>query len=227
MKITLSNRLNKISNFVKPYRNIVDIGTDHCLVPISLMLKKEIDYAIATDINEGPIKEAVKNVKFYKLENHIDIRQGNGLCPISENDNLDVIIISGMGGLLITDILNTGKDILHLNKRLILQPNIHEEYVRRWLMENAYEIVLEDMVYEDGIYYEIIVGDKHPFRIDYSMKELKFGPLLLKSKNHLFREKWQKILAKKEETIINIPNNHKKKRNFADEIELIKEVLDG
>ena len=191
MKMDLSHRLTKLADNVFPYRNIIDIGTDHALVPIYLLINKMIDNAIATDINIGPLNEAKKMFSLYNLSNKVDIRLGNGLTIIKETDNCDVIIISGMGGNLIREILDSGKHILHLNKRLILQPNLNEEKVRKWLSANQYRISKEEIIKEENIYYEIIIGDKTNSKLEYTDKEIKFGPHLLKSNNPLFYENGQ------------------------------------
>jgi len=146
MIVELSNRLKTIAEYVKPYRHVVDIGTDHCFVPIFLVLNQVIDKAIATDVNIGPINEAIKNIESYQLENVIETRVGNGLVSLNEKDRCDVIIIAGMGGKLITDILNSKISILEKNKRLILQPNVSEVVVRKWLSRNHYEIVYEEIL---------------------------------------------------------------------------------
>lgn len=223
--IQLSKRLERITYFVKPYKHVIDIGTDHCLVPISLLLQNLIDNAIATDINKGPLDEAIKNVYNYNLDDKVDFRLGNGLSPITSNDNCDVIIIAGMGGKLISEILDTGRHIMHLNKRLILQANVYEESVRKWLRNNKYEITNEEIIKEDNFYYEIIVGDKSSKNVNYTDLEIKFGPILLKEKSAIFLEKWHNILLRKKEIYHKIPHNHINKKRFFDEIKEIEFVL--
>lgn len=225
MKIELSNRLKIITDSVYPYRNIIDVGTDHALVPIFLLKENKIDNAIATDLNCGPLDEAKKNISLYNLDDKVDLRLGNGLSIINENDNCDVIIIAGMGGKLITEILESGKHILHLNKRLILQPNLNEESVRRWLRDNQYLISKEEIIKEDNIYYEIIVSNKTNTIIEYSDLDIKFGPHLLRNQELLFFEKWTNILKHKKDIYQKIPNNHPNKKIFEEEIKLIEKVI--
>jgi len=225
MSLQISSRLKIIASYVSPYRHLIDVGTDHCLVPIHLMLNHDIDSAIATDVKEGPLNEANKNINLYNLTHKIDTRLGNGLELINIKDNCDTIIVAGMGGKLITDILDTGQHIMHLNKRLILQPNVFEESVRLWLCENHYEIVYEEIIKEDNIFYEIIVSDKVNQKIKYTNDEIKFGPLLLKAKNDLFIEKWQNILKYKKETHRKIPIGKENKKLFLNDIIRIESIL--
>ncbi len=221
----LSIRLESIASYSKPYRYIVDVGTDHCLVPIFLALNDFIDKAIATDLNIGPVNEAKKNVGNYNLNKIIDVRSGYGLTTITKDDFCDVIIIAGMGGKLIIDILNSGEDILPLNKRLVLQPNVGEGQLRKWLCKNHYEIIDELLIKEEGIIYEIIVSNRITHNINYSKEELKFGPILLKQKNALFIEKWKAILQHNKATFNKIPSSHANKTVFKNEIELIEKII--
>ncbi len=221
----LSNRLMTIAHNVYPYRNLIDIGTDHCLVPIYLLLNEIIDKAIASDLNYGPIKEAKKNIEYYHLEDKIELRLGNGLNIINNQDLCDVIIIAGMGGRLITSILDMGLDKIKNNKRLILQPNIDEDIVRYWLCENHYEIVNENIIKDDEKFYEIIVGKKQIDKINYSSTDIKFGPVLLKDKNPIFLEKWNNILLTKKEIIKKIPDSHPNKALYLNEIKQIESII--
>lgn len=223
----ISKRLKSIASYTNPYRYVIDVGTDHCLVPIYLALNGLIDQAIATDLNSGPINEAKKNVANYDLTKKIDVRLGHGLSTITDNDSCDVIIVAGMGGKLITDILNSGKKLLHLNKRLVLQPNVGEEILRKWLCENYYEIVDEILIKEEEIIYEIIVSNRINYKINYTKEELKFGPILLKQKNALFIEKWQALLQHNISTFIKIPLDHENKTIFQNEIKLIKKIIEN
>ncbi|QVK19171.1 SAM-dependent methyltransferase [Mycoplasmatota bacterium] len=225
MCIQISKRLNTIALNVIPFRHVIDVGTDHCLVPIYLLLNNYIDDAIATDLNEGPINEAKKNIEHYNLENRVDTRCGNGLQTVSKKDPCDVIIVAGMGGKLITDILQSGSHLMHLNKRLILQPNVNEESVRQWLCENHYEIVNEIIIKEDNVFYEIIVANYTQEKTQYTFDEIKFGPLLLKDKNELFIQKWTNILKYKKEIYDKIPDHHKNKKLFLHEINHIEDII--
>ena len=225
MKLTLSKRLTTISNHVYPYRYIIDIGTDHSLVPIFLVLNNMIDRAVAGDISAQAVDNVKALINDYGLTEKISARLGNGLSVIDEDDRCDCLIIAGIGGGLITRVLESGKSILSRNKRLILQANVNEKKVRHWLQENAYEITAEEIIQENNVFYEIIVADKKDSCTSYSDKELKYGPVLYKDKNELFREKWEEILKRKKRIYKKIPENSSKKLLFAREIKEIENML--
>ncbi|MDF2698538.1 MAG: putative methyltransferase [Haloplasmataceae bacterium] len=221
----LSGRLRTIANCVLPYRFIVDVGTDHCFVPIYLLLNNLIDYAIGTDVKVGPFEEAKRSIEAYGFLNKIEIRLGNGLSTITTNDLCECIIIAGMGGKLIAEILETGNHIMHLNKRLVLQANIDVDYVRKWLCENHYEIVSELNIEDENIFYEIIVADKCIDKYQLNKLEIKYGPILLKEKNELFIKKYQNLLNYKKRVYLKVPEYHENKKLIQLEIDEIESIL--
>ena len=98
----LSQRLRVVGDFVTQ-KTVADIGTDHAYVPIYLHRKGEVEKVIACDINQKPLEKAQQNIKAYHAENIITTRLGNGLQPLQPNE-VDTIIISGMGGMLIIEL---------------------------------------------------------------------------------------------------------------------------
>ncbi|MCT7788661.1 MAG: class I SAM-dependent methyltransferase, partial [Lactobacillus crispatus] len=48
-------RLNTLAKMVDPGSRVADIGTDHAYLPIELVKNGKIDYAIASDVAEGPL----------------------------------------------------------------------------------------------------------------------------------------------------------------------------
>ena len=116
--------------------------------------------------------------------NVIDVRLGDGLSVLRQNESIQNITICGMGGPLIARILNEGRIHLANGPRLILQSNIQTEVLRYTLMTLNYQIIEEVILEEKGHIYEIVVayGSSGSFR----QKELKFGPKLLQNKNEIF-----------------------------------------
>ncbi|EHO48886.1 hypothetical protein HMPREF9104_02711 [Lentilactobacillus kisonensis F0435] len=156
-------------------------------------------------------------------------RLADGLAAIQPNDNINVITIAGMGGNLIRHILEAGRAKLTGTEKLILQPNVGEDTVRRWLMTNAYQIKAEQILAEDGHIYEIITAVKVPQKVSYTEKELKFGPFLIREKSPVFIEKWQEEVRLLERVISNMQKashkNTQKINLISDEIQIIKGVI--
>lgn len=150
----ISKRLNKISSHIKGKR-MADIGTDHGLVPIFLIENKIVDYAIAADISKPSLQKAIDLAKEKNIE--LDARLGDGMEVLKPEDGIETVVIAGMGGVLIGEILSASE--ISKNVRLILQPMQGARELRKYLFENGYEIVDEDVVFEDDRYFEIIVAE--------------------------------------------------------------------
>ncbi|WP_339063702.1 tRNA (adenine(22)-N(1))-methyltransferase TrmK [Tepidibacillus marianensis] len=202
--IVLSERLFTIASFVPKGSNMADIGSDHALLPCFLVSMQVVPFAIAGELNEGPFKSAESQVEQYGLKERISVRKGNGLEVIQEPDRIDVITIAGMGGALIANILEKGREKLLATKRLILQPNVGEEQVRWWLDRHGWQIIDETILEENEKIYEIIVAESKLTQLtdpyndhDMSREELyRLGPILWRKKGPILLKKWMKEQAK-------------------------------
>lgn len=166
---------------------MADIGTDHGYIAIFLVQKGICDTAIASDINRGPVQKAEMNVKMYGLQDKIQCRLGGGLKTI-EPGEVDTAVIAGMGGHLIVSILEERTEVAHKMQALVLQPVQHVEVLRKYLYENGYEILCEDLCFDEGKYYEIIKT-----RYDGKMRVLEdiyyeISPLLMETRHPLLQE---------------------------------------
>ena len=186
--IDLTPRLRCITDFVNA-EVAADIGCDHAYVAITLIDENRAKKVIACDIKEGPLDIARENIEKYNKSSCIETRIGSGLSPLLQSE-ADTIIIAGMGGELIENILR--EDIEKAKTaRLILQPMNSQETLRKWLIENGFKIEKEDIATEGFKVYNIMSaakGKMKPFKteIEYHI------PLYLKdNKNYkpLFEKK--------------------------------------
>ncbi|MBO0480954.1 tRNA (adenine(22)-N(1))-methyltransferase [Candidatus Enterococcus courvalinii] len=229
--LDLSRRLAAVGEFVPAKARLADIGSDHAYLPVALMLKGKIEFAVAGEVVKGPFESAQKQVRKDGLEGRIIVRLANGLAAIEPSDEITAITIAGMGGALIRDILEAGKTRLTQKERLILQPNIGERTLRVWLEENQYQIIEEVILEENKKIYEIIVAEKATSPVTYSPEDLMFGPLLRKTKNAIFKAKWQRELAQREAIVQQMIQANKgaeiseRQQTFEAEIKQIQEVL--
>ncbi|CEG27891.1 tRNA (adenine(22)-N(1))-methyltransferase [Bacillus sp. B-jedd] len=229
----LSMRLATVAAFVPEGAKLADIGSDHAYLPCYLANKGLISSAIAGEVVEGPYLSAKKQVEAEGLDDIIQVRMGNGLEVISSND-ADCITIAGMGGALIAEILEAGKDKLGQITRLVLQPNVSAISVREWLRDNGWELIDEAILEEDGKIYEILAAEKgipdKPYESGLE-KGLLFGPFLLKRKNEVFtkkwsfeKENWQRIVKQLDQAR-ETEEAKKKKEEIFEKIKLVEEVL--
>lgn len=201
----LSIRLKEISTFIPDNISLVDIGCDHALLDIYLYKNRKNIKIIATDINENALEQAKKNIKKYKLEDYIETRISNGLNNI-DKDEIDTIVISGMGAHTIVGILYSNMNKLSNVSNIIVQSNNHIEFLRKKITLIGYYIDNEKLVKDNDIIYTIISFKKGKKR--YNRKELYFGPYLLKENSSLFKEKNKKDLEKLLFLESIIPKNH-------------------
>ena len=156
-KLKLTNRLLKIASLVSENKRLADIGTDHGYIPVYLLNEGRIDFAILADINKGPLENARSEVRRNKLEDKVDLRLGSGIEVLKKGE-VDEVIIAGMGGILIGELLEANKEVAHSVDKLILQPMQAQEELRQYLLNNGYEILDECLEKEDFRLYEIIVA---------------------------------------------------------------------
>lgn len=214
---------------VDPGTRVADIGTDHAYLPIELVKRKKISFAIASDIAQGPLDNARQDIKKAGLETQIETRLGPGLTTVTVADKVDTVIIAGMGGKLMTQILSDAWQSNLRLQTLILEPNIGEAGVRQWLMTHAYEIKAEKIIEEAGHIYELIKAVKSAAEIKLSPEQLYFGPFLLAEKNLVFEQKWQGQLIYQQKLLANL-NKAKHKdlvhiQQVEREIKMIKGVI--
>jgi tRNA (adenine22-N1)-methyltransferase len=181
----LTPRLQTIANHIPQNTICGDIGTDHAYIPIYIVENKISKKVIATDINKGPLAIANKQIKLAGLEKQIETRLGNGLQPI-EPYEVETIVIAGMGGLLIKDILDTTKHITNSIKTFILQPMIAQRELREYLIYNNFKIINEDLAQENQRIYEIIIATKGKQNIEIEKDiYLDIGKPLIENKHPL------------------------------------------
>ncbi|MDO1605454.1 tRNA (adenine(22)-N(1))-methyltransferase TrmK [Lactobacillus sp. YT155] len=225
-----SKRLKTIANFVKKDERIVDVGSDHAYLPIYLAERGIIEFAIAGEVSKGPLERSFGNISRHRLNQTIDARLGDGLDVVLKEDKIDTAIIAGMGGILITEILQRfyQRDEFTISK-LILQPNIGEPAVRQWLSDHNYQIVAEEILEEDGHIYEIIFGELVESVPEYQRADFLLGPELRKNKNDAFLKKWCHKLDKFRSTYTSVkkskhPNNEKL-NELIEDIQILEGVL--
>lgn len=192
----LSQRLTQVAKYVPQGARLADIGSDHAYLPAALALNGQISLAIAGEVVQGPYENMEREIRENGLQGKVIPRLANGLMAVEPADKVDTITIAGMGGTLIADILEKGQARLAGVNRLILQPNVGEYRLRKWLLAHRYQIMAEEMVAEDGHIYEIIVAEPSVVPFRYSDYELMFGPLLLEKKGPIFAKKWQEYLKR-------------------------------
>jgi tRNA (adenine22-N1)-methyltransferase len=139
----LDNRLRLCAHFVRDGAKLADIGTDHAYLPVWLCRIGRCPCAVAADINPDPLKRGMTTIAEAGLSDKISTRLSNGLKEIN-SDEVDDIVIAGMGGELIAKILEECSFAKDSSKHFILQPMTKSEVLIKWLCENGFEIIEQD-----------------------------------------------------------------------------------
>lgn len=228
--IKLSQRLLEVASYLPQGAKFADIGSDHAYLPCYICLQDSDARAIAGEVNEGPYQSAVNTVKEYNLANAIEVRLGNGLQIIERTDNIEHIVIAGMGGALIKSILEEGKNKLNNITKIIAQPNVDARNVRKWFDDNGFSIIEESILEENGHIYEVVVAIRNTeYKESLTEKELFFGPKLINNKSSVFLKKWEQEYGKLKKVVQQMKKasviNNKKIMQFEEELSWIEEVL--
>lgn len=153
--VGLDERLSTIAGQVRQGARVADIGCDHALLLCRLAKQKRIVSGIACDINENPLDAARRNARRFGVSDMLRFRLGNGLESVGCQE-VDDIVIAGMGGETIAEILAGCPWITSPQLRLLLQPMTRADVLRRWLLENGFSILSEKACYSNKRYYTVI-----------------------------------------------------------------------
>ncbi len=154
--MALNARLRAVADYVCGGALVVDVGCDHAILPIELYRENRVKRVIACDIGEGPLSSAKKNISRAGLCDVIETRLSDGLCQIGA-DEVDHIIIAGMGGDLIARIIGTTDWTKNEKYRFILQPMTSADDLREWLCKNGFKIESEKPVYDSNRLYTVML----------------------------------------------------------------------
>ncbi len=197
--IHLSNRLQKLAGYVPTGSVMADIGTDHGYLPVYLVSQGICTRAVAADINKGPLESARAHVEQYQVSDKIDLRLGNGLERVQPGE-VDTIVIAGMGGGTIRDILQAAPETAIHARRLILQPMADEAELRNYLINHGWSLVDEELLLEDNRLYLILVAERGREELEEPLL-FEIGPRLLEKRHPLLplylqrlQQKYQRIL---------------------------------
>ncbi len=219
----LTPRLQTIADLVQPGSVIGDVGTDHGYVPIYLIENGICNSAIATDINAGPTENAKQAVQGAGLLEKIDVRLGGGLLPYKVGE-VDTVIIAGMGGLLIRDILVERPEMTRSVKQFILQPMVAQDQLRKWLCQNHFKITNEKLSIEGQRIYEVMVVEHGEMIIEDEL-DYELGVFLMKKEDPLSILFLEKKVKQTKEIIAGLKSS--KKASAQAKLPALEEKLKG
>ncbi len=194
--MVLSARLRANADMVTPGSRLADVGTDHGYLPIDLVQRGIIASAIAMDLREGPLGQAREHIFKLGLEGKIETRLSDGLDRLLPGE-ADTVLIAGMGGALTVRILERGRGLLPGLKELVLQPQSEIASVRYFLENTGWRIADENMVFEDGKYYQVLRAVHGSMSL--TKAEAQYGPALLQKGSGVLSDylKWERGILRR------------------------------
>ena len=153
----MNKRLQAIEALVRPGRGLIDVGTDHGYLPVSLARHGYPGALFASDLREGPLNAARRSAREAGLDERITFQLCDGL-ELCDPDAVDTIVVAGMGGDTVCGILDRADWCLDPRYRLILQPMTRAEVLRYWLTNNGFVIEEERLVEDAGEIYALFTA---------------------------------------------------------------------
>ena len=171
-------RLRTIAKFVKPGEKVADVGADHGILELLLISRKTNNEVVAIENKKGPYEILKENLIGIK---NIRLSLSDGLTAVDKN--VDTVVIAGMGGINIVNILKEYPEKVRKLDKIIVDPHRDNKLVRTYLtQEMGYKITHEKIVRENEKFYVITVFENKPTKIEYDLDSLEFGYKIYKDK---------------------------------------------
>lgn len=181
----LTQRMHAITGLCPASGRIADIGSDHGLMPIALITEGKAQRAIASDISEKSLEKAKRNLKKYDMEERVELRTGDGL-KILRPGEAQLILITGLSGPLIAEMVLKGQSVLNDETFLLLSPNQAPGILRERLAKNGFETLDEDLVQENGKFYPVMLM-KRGCPKEHAFLDYEFGRLTIERRHPLLK----------------------------------------
>ncbi len=217
MPIRLDQRLSLIAN-LSSGRRVADVGCDHGKLGYYLIGTDRADLVIATDISAPSLKKAKELAMENGVEDTLITRLGDGLKPISTRE-VDTVIIAGMGGDVIADILRVAREDNKQFSHFLLSPNTHPEKVRREIEKSGHTIIYDDIIECAGKSYTVIKTEEGKSALD--DMQIIHGAFYKTNKNFVLKVK------NDIEALENILAQNPSSTQLVDKIGALKDMLDS
>lgn len=171
--IVLDGRLGAIARMIEPCGCVADIGTDHGRLGAWLLQRGVAQRVQFLDVSADSLRKARGLIERLGLGARAVFSVGDGAEALVEH--ADWVVIAGMGGQLIADIVERGRERL-IGSRLILQPNVAHRELRQRLVRAGFCIDSERIVRAGGRMYVLIAARKG--EAHYTQEQLLVGPCL-------------------------------------------------
>ena len=222
-KIKLDDRLSAVASLVRNGKRVADIGTDHGYLVAYLVENGICPCGIAADLRKGPLDNARQTVIEQGLSEKIELILSDGLTNIP-SDACDDIVIAGMGGNLIAEILEKAPWVKNENINIVAQPMTHAEVLRQWFVDNGFTITKEKTATDGKRYYCIISANYTATITEHKHSYIYTGEIKAETDTDIkYLKKILTALTKKFDALMSA--NKEDTDNLKEVIDDIKELL--
>ncbi|MGE5416303.1 MAG: tRNA (adenine(22)-N(1))-methyltransferase [Acidobacteriota bacterium] len=176
--IKLPKRIQAIAEMVIIEEPVADIGADHALLPCYLTANRVVPRAIVGELTAGPYQRACSTVYRYGLHRLVEVRQGDGLEVLKPGE-VSTVVMAGMGGNTINEIILAAGEKVESFKRLVIQPQNALKEVRTLIANKGWPITDERIVYDHDYYSIMVVCPESGEPYSLTDLEAMFGPRIL------------------------------------------------
>ena len=155
--VVLSPRLKTVASLIEKGGSVADVGTDHARLPVWLVQNGISDRVVASDIRPGPLSRAEALIRRCGLSAGIRLVLCDGLDLIAPGD-AGTVVLAGLGGEAIRDILRRAPWVKENGRRLVLQPMTSADALREYLFTDGYGIKAERLTPDGGRLYQTILA---------------------------------------------------------------------
>lgn len=215
----LTKRLQTILDVLPHVLSVVDVGTDHCLLPIAIKKKYPNMEVSASDVAKGPLASAQKMLQEHHMQD-IQLYLSNGVQDLPMQ--CEAVIIAGMGANTMIEILEKGFDYCKACKYLVLQANKDVDLLREWLFTHGFSIVAEEIVF-DYKYYQILVVEYK--KQEWNSLDVMFGPILRNQYSDIFQEYWSQELDKYQKIVKQLPSDYPKLKEAMAKLQMMQDIV--
>lgn len=224
--ITLSKRLNLIADFVKSGSNVCDVGTDHGYLPAFLYLSGKCHTVTATDINPKPLENAKANLKKLGADG-VRLILCDGLDGVNRQ-SADTVIIAGMGGEVISGIIDRAPFVRDSSVELVLQPTTAAKELRVFLSQNGFKVEREQAIAENKKIYSVMLARFIGVPYELSDTQALIGSLKPDCEDaREYITKQYHISSKCASDLENIPSKQNEYKRYLNLSEKLKNILGG
>ncbi|MCQ2772518.1 MAG: class I SAM-dependent methyltransferase [Bacilli bacterium] len=220
----ISLRLETVASFVDKGARIADIGSDHATIPIYLLENNIISFAEAVENKRGPYNRMRSALIESGYISKVYASMSDGIEDL--RDDIDTLVIAGMGARLIVRILTDHQEKLGHISTIIIDAHNEREILFEPLRAMGFDLEANSFIEEENVFYDVMKWVKREKAEPYSLKEMEFGPLNLKNQSEKWVKYWHKEITRLQRVLNENVLPEETKKKYEERIKYIGGVIE-